>query len=221
MNTQTASVTAVLVDAIESTWTAIRERHPDVPEVVVTIGSGSAAKGLKLGHFAADRWVRGNERVHELFVGAEGLKNGGRDLLGTLLHEAAHGAAQVRGIKDTSRQGRFHNTKFQQIGKEFGLRLSHNSTQGWSETAVPDDTVTAYGDQVAQLDAALVAYRITETIGGGRKSSNNGVSAECDCARKIRVSKAVYESGPILCGLCGSEFRADADELRDDDRVDG
>jgi hypothetical protein len=29
-------------------------------------------------------------------------------VLGTLLHEAAHGLAQARSIQDTSRQGRYH-----------------------------------------------------------------------------------------------------------------
>ena len=29
---------------------------------------------------------------------------------------------------------------------------------------------------------------------------------ECSCGRIARVSKAVYEQGPIVCGLCGSAF---------------
>ena len=33
------------------------------------------------------------------------------DVLDTLLHEAAHALAAARGIKDTSRQGRYHNKK--------------------------------------------------------------------------------------------------------------
>jgi hypothetical protein len=42
-----------------------------------------------------------------------------------------------------------------------------------------------------------------------RANNNNGVSAECDCGRKIRLSLAVYEAGPILCGLCDGRFRSD------------
>ncbi len=34
---------------------------------------------------------------------------GAADVLGTLLHETAHALAHVRDIKDTSRQGRWHN----------------------------------------------------------------------------------------------------------------
>lgn len=208
MNT---AVTTPLVEAIEFAWSAIQTRHTDVPEVVVTLGSGTAKAGMKLGHFAADRWMRGEDSVHELFVGGEGLQRGAVGVLGTLLHEAAHSAATARGIKDTSRQGRFHNAKFKAIGEEFGLRLEKDPSIGWSITSVPDTTATRYTAEVAKLETAIVAYRVAEMTSGGRKSSNNGVSAECGCGRKIRVSKRTYEDGPIICGKCGTEFAADDD----------
>ncbi|WP_448812156.1 hypothetical protein [Agromyces bauzanensis] len=203
------TVTAPLVGAIEAAWKAIQAHHEDVPEVVVTLGSGTQKQGMKLGHFAPDRWARGDDRVHELFVGGEGLARGGAGVLGTLLHEAAHGAAQTRGIKDTSRQGRFHNAKFKAIGEEFGLTLDHDQSIGWSVTNVPPPTAARYAVEVAALDAALVAYRIAEPTGAGRKSNNNGVSAQCECGRKIRVSRSVLDAGPIICGVCETPFEAE------------
>lgn len=209
----TATVTAPLVEAIESVWTAIQTRHEDVPEVVVTLGAGTAKQGMKLGHFAAERWMRGEDRVHELFIGGEGLQRGGAAVLGTLLHEAAHGAAQARSIQDTSRQGRFHNAKFRAIGEEFGLTLEKDPTIGWSVTTVPTTTASSYATEIAKLDGALVAYRIMELgAAGGRKSNNNGVSASCDCGRKIRISRSVFDLGSISCGVCETEFVAADDE---------
>jgi len=203
-----ATVTAPLVAAIETAWTAIQTRHEDVPEVVVTIGSGSGPKGLTLGHFAADRWVRGEEAVHELFVGGEGLARGGADVLGTLLHEAAHAAAQTRGVQDTSRQGRYHNKKFKAIAESFGLTVEHDARIGWSVTTLAAGTSTEYAATVAALDAAITAHRRAEAqpVSGGRKSNNNGAAAVCGCGRKIRASLTVFAEGPILCGLCGEEF---------------
>lgn len=205
MNT---TVTAPLVAAIEAAWAEIRERHQDVPDVVVTIGSGSEARGLRLGHFAADRWMRGEEAMHELFVGGEGLARGGASVLATLIHEAAHGAARTRGIQDTSRQGRYHNTKFKAIAEEFGLSIEHDRTIGWSTTQLPDETATSYAREVSALNKAITAHRRAEATvtGGGRTSNNNGKTAVCGCGRKIRGSIAVIDAGPILCGLCGSEF---------------
>lgn len=203
-----ATVTAPLVAAIEAAWTAIQATHEDVPEVVVTLGSGSSAQGLRLGHFAADRWVRGEDAVHELFVGGEGLARGGADVMGTLLHEAAHAAAQARGVKDTSRQGRYHNQKFKTIAESFGLAIEHDAKIGWSVTTLPTGAAAHYAATISGLDAAITAHRRAEVHGaaGGRKSSNNGAAAVCGCGRKIRASLAVLEVGPIICGLCGDEF---------------
>ncbi|WP_417512528.1 hypothetical protein [Microbacterium sp.] len=205
------TVTAPLVEAIEAAWAAIQDAHNDVPEVVVTLGSGSSAKGLTLGHFAADRWVRGEDAVHELFVGGEGLARGGSDVMGTLIHEAAHAAAQARGIKDTSRQGRYHNQQFRAIAESFGLTIEHDPKLGWSTTTLPQASAARYAATIAALDAAITAHRRAEvhTANGGRKSSNNGAAATCGCGRKVRASLAVLDAGPILCGLCGDEFTSD------------
>ncbi|MGH3191511.1 MAG: hypothetical protein ACRDOL_30560, partial [Streptosporangiaceae bacterium] len=83
-----ATISPRLVTALDRTWAAIMARHPDVPAVVIALGSGSGGKRLKLGHFAPDRWQRSGGRLPELFVGGEGLARGAGDVLGTLLHEA-------------------------------------------------------------------------------------------------------------------------------------
>ena len=84
---------SLLVAALEHTWQTIRTRHPEVPDAVLVVASGSEGKRLNLGHFAPHRWqVHGTDR-HEVLVGGEGLHRGPVDVLGTLLHEAAHGLA--------------------------------------------------------------------------------------------------------------------------------
>lgn len=122
----TATVTSSsLVAVLEACWNAIRVRHSELPEVVIVVasGSGERARRLTLGHFAPDRWeVRGDNR-HEIMIGGEGLKRGAVDVLGTLLHEAAHAVAVVRGMQDTSRGGRYHNRRFKAIAEELGLAI--------------------------------------------------------------------------------------------------
>ncbi|APA97093.1 hypothetical protein [Nocardia seriolae] len=206
--TDSDTITGLLVTAVENTWAAIRSRHPDVPDVVLTVGAGSTGgSDLTLGHFAPNRWVRGEYELHELFVGGEGLQRGAVDVLGTLLHEAAHGIAEVREIKDTSRQGRWHNERYRELAEELGLIVAHHDKIGWSLTTVPDSTRDRYRDELDELAFALVAHRRREPERrGGRKSNNNGLSVECDCGRKIRVSQSVYDAGPIYCGLCDGCF---------------
>jgi hypothetical protein len=212
--TDASSIAPRLVAALDRVWAAIRARHPEVPEVVLTLGAGSigAARGtLRLGHFAAGRWQRGEGKLPEMFVAGEGLRRGAVDVLGTLLHEAAHGLADTRGIQDTSRQGRFHNARYRELAAELGLEVAKTDVIGWSDTNVPAGTAAAYRAELDELAAALVVYRHSEAqLGAGdRASNNNGVAARCACGRRIRVARTVLAAGPIVCGVCDTEFTSD------------
>ncbi len=207
MNT---AVSTTLISALADTWTSIRRRHPDVPEVVIALGAGASKRGLVLGHFAAGAWDRGGQEVSELFVGGEGLREGARGVLITLLHEGGHGMAVTRGVKDTSRQGRYHNARYRQLACEIGLEVSRHEQLGWSLSALPASTAGTYAAELDQLDGALVAHRRTfASTRAGRMS--NGVALSCVCGRKLRGSLASCSRGPILCGVCAQPFRAVTD----------
>ncbi|MFF0526577.1 hypothetical protein ACFYTC_48495 [Actinomadura nitritigenes] len=224
-------VASLVVAELERVWAAIIRRHPDVPPVVVTLASGTVgvpAGSITLGHFAGARWEhleRGD--LAELFVAGEGLARGPRDVLGTLLHEAAHGVGHTRGIRNTSRQGRYHNTEYKKLGMELGLSVAKADPIGWSDTDVPDSTAAEYADEIARLGAVIRAHRRSEhvalTIGAGagagddgetgggedvRASNNNGVAALCGCEppRRIRVAPSVLTLGAIECKVCGEAF---------------
>jgi hypothetical protein len=205
--------TAGLLATLEQTWATIRTRHPEVPAAVLVVASGSPAKAtghLKWGHFATLRWQHGSDRLPEVLVSGEGLSRTPAEILTTLLHEAAHGLADTRHIQDTSRQGRWHNKHFAKHALELGLTPSKDATIGWSPCTLRPETAEVYTEQLDAIGAVLGFWRHAEVLATKtRTSNNNGVSAECDCARKIRVSLAVYEAGPILCGLCEARFHAD------------
>ncbi|QYG95835.1 hypothetical protein HC251_25125 (plasmid) [Iamia sp. SCSIO 61187] len=206
----TKEVTPRLVDAVTATWAEIRRRHPEVPAVVLTIGSGTHGERgrTRLGHYAARRWVPATgegSALAELFVGGEGLRAGPAELLDTLLHEAAHGLADARGVRDTSRGGRYHNARYRTIAEELGLVVSQHPTRGWSTTTLSEATRTAYRAVLEDLAQAITAYRHPEPT-GGRASNNNGVVLTCACGRRIRASDTVAAAGPITCGLCSTDF---------------
>jgi hypothetical protein len=208
----TGQISSPMVAALEGAWADIRARHADVPAAVVVLGAGSIgapAGALRLGHFAATRWTRDNgqgERLAEVFVGGEGLARGPADVLGTLLHEAAHGIAHVRGVKDTSRQGRWHNMRFKALAEEVGITVTKDPRLGWSPTTLPPNTRDTYTATLAELGRALQLHRSPEAVRSGRKSNNNPVACVCDCGRRIRVAATVLAAGPIGCGLCGADF---------------
>jgi len=210
--TQTASTPKVaasaVVAAMEHAWTASRARHPQVPEVIVVLGAGSEARrGLfKLGHFAAARWQVNGHRRAEVLVSGEGLQRGARDVLATLLHEAAHGLADARQVKDTSRQGRYHNRHYARLAAEVGLQVASVSATGWSQTTVGDQLAAAYADVLADLDAALKLWRYAEQQTGQPSTSRNLLACACPCGRKLRVARQTLVQAPIVCGACDEPF---------------
>ena len=204
---------SLLVAALEHTWQTIRTRHPEVPEAVLVVASGAEGKRLNLGHFAPHRWqVNGADR-HEVLVGGEGLQRGPVDVLGTLLHEAAHGLAQARGVQDTSRQGRYHNRRYATLARELGLEVASVQPIGWSATTVPDARPpTAYAGQLEDLAAALVLWRRQEHRIGAGTRSRNLLAATCGCGRRIRVAKTTLAEAPILCAASSTLEPAHPDD---------
>jgi hypothetical protein len=134
------------------------------------------------------------------------------EVLGTLLHEAAHGLAQARSVQDTSRGGRYHR-RYAQLARELGLDVASVKPIGWSATTVPQHTATAYAGQLEELATALVLWRRQEHRIGPGTRSRNLLAAACGCGRRIRAAKATLAEAPILCGLCEQPFEpADLDE---------
>jgi hypothetical protein len=202
-----------LVAALERAWSATRHRHLEVPEVVMAVASGSVGRrgGLTLGHFAERRWTVASSERPELFVGGEGLAAGPVEVLGTLLHEAAHGLAAARRVQDTSRQGRYHNRRYAALAGELGLTVETAGSRGWTATTVPAETATAYAGVIDDLARALVLWRRAEQRGGGRRG-NNLLPAVCGCGRRIRASRSTLAEAPVLCGRCGGPFQPPAEQ---------
>ncbi len=224
-----ADAASRLVATLERTWTAIQHRHPDLPDVVIITGAGTGRipGGLILGHFAAHCWQVGDDNRHELFVGGEGLRRGARDVLATLLHEAGHGLAAARDLKDTSRQGRYHNAKYKTLAEELGIEVAHHPIMGYSTTTLPDRTAEVYRAELAELERALTLHRRVAGVINDDDSGPEHVKVTpppdepdqpakrhtpvyaCGCQepRKLRMSKRTFEAGPITCGVCGEPFQ--------------
>ena len=89
-------------------------------------------------------------------------------VLGTLLHEAAHALAHLRGIKDTSRGGRYHNAEFRTLAAEVGLDAAQVGTLGWSDTSLTEDTRAAYRVSLQRLATITVTRRAESRRRGHR-----------------------------------------------------
>jgi hypothetical protein len=203
---QTASP---ILKVLEDVWLEIRRWHPDIPPAVIIIASGTDGKHPRWGHHAPGRWNVAGQQYAEVMISGEGLRRTPDEVLGTLLHEAAHALAHARGIKDTSRQGRYHNKHFKTCAEQLGLAVEHDQHNGWAATTITDVTRIAYARQLADLAQAMTLWRHGETTTGpATRRNSNFIAAICPCGRSIRVAASTLAEAPITCQACDGDFQA-------------
>jgi len=150
------TVTADLVGACEAFVNDIRlVSAKDVPAIGVSLG-GIDKPGV-LGRFwtaaAASRAWAG--AVYRVEVTRAGLLREPAAVAETLVHEATHALARQRSIQDTSRQGRWHNSKFRALALELGLDPGYCAKRGYGVVGVLTDG--RYAASIARLGEAFGA----------------------------------------------------------------
>jgi len=120
-----------------------------------------------------------------------------------LLHEAAHALAHVRGIKDTSRQGRWHNARFKALAEEVGIEVSKDDRLGWSPTAIPTATRETYAEVIAELGRVLRLFRSVEITGGGKDQQADPTDHVRMQAHHPRVAQGPRRGADPLRGVRG------------------
>ncbi len=198
-----------ILKVLEDTWMEIRRWHPEIPAVVIIIASGTGGRHPRWGYHAPGRWNVAGEQRAEIMISGEGLRRTPGEVLATLLHEAAHALAHARGLKDTSRQGRYHNKQYKTCAEELGLAVEHDDRTGWSASTISPATEAAYARQLDALAQAMTLWRHGETITGATLRRNtNFIAAICPCGRTIRAAASTLAEAPITCAACDGKFQA-------------
>jgi len=209
--------------ACEEAWRAFQRHHRELPDVVIVLGSGvERGRLVKLGHWWGGRWETAGELRGEVLLAGEALHLPAEDVFEVLLHEAAHGLNAARGVKDTSRAGRYHNARFKATSVEVGLVVSQMPPYGWAETKLGPAALERYSAEIEGLRRAVkIARRFDarktgvalpgSSAGvegdGSRSGGRSGRSAlSCGCSRLMRMAPKVAALGPVVCGVCGSKF---------------
>lgn len=223
---------------------AARRRQDELPglvetlqdEVVLTTGGTSRPA---YGWFAENAWRYGDRRVHELFLNADRrtphpLVSPAEDVLVTLLHEACHVWAQANDIKDTSRDGRYHNRRFAEIALAIGLGVEEDTSIGHRTPGLSAWARTDYADLLGDLERGLVLAREPLDTGWDSISppddedqaddanpapsdpataAKKYIFATCQCQdawdrhlATIRVAKGSWRADTIYCSICQAPF---------------
>jgi hypothetical protein len=184
----------VLAAELAVAWGDIQRHHPDLPDLAAP----------------------------ESLIGESSSACGTQLNFERLLHEAAHGLAAARGIRDTSRAGRYHNRRFLALADELGLDHGPDPhpSSGFSLVTMRPETRERYADTIERLNRALDSHQ--EALSGSadrsrtfrgpatRHGSSGGgvrVKAVCGCGRNVRVVPSVLAQAAIVCGACGQPFR--------------
>lgn len=210
-----------LIKALNRAWVKIQSTYEDVPDAVILVGSGGRRAATLYGHFASNSWARetedgSSENIHEVLIVAEQLNRPAEDVFQTLLHEAVHGIASSRGIRDVS--GRRHNKRFKALCEEVGMIPPEKAdpTIGFSAARLSDLLKEKFSVEIKDIDQNLKAVRRLNLLAKPTKKTT--WVGECECGRKIRLPKKTIDSPEHLmidCGICGSEFKLDEDDLED------
>lgn len=230
---------STLVAACEAAWTDIRRHHPELPEAVMVLGTGvERGRLVKLGHWWGGQWVVDGQPRGEVLLAGEALHLPPHQVFEILLHEAAHGINAARGVKDTSRGGRYHNGRFASTAREVLLDVETMPPYGMAHTTLTPAAEDRYADTIGHLGEAMrIARHLDRKLrigaegeagveggmvgagpGGGAEAEEGGRSqataAACGCGRRMRMAPSVLAAGPVVCGMCGSEFSAGAERRR-------
>jgi hypothetical protein len=215
---------SAIVSVLELVWAQIRSEHPELPEIVMVTGSAYVGPS-RWGHFRKSGWTEAGVDVErgEMFIAGECLAKGARFTLETILHEAAHVLAAVRDVKDTSRQGRWHNAQFRKFAEEMGLAYqgkAADKSRGFSDMLLTAETEERYArltDELNRQITMMIKLRGTESgngekitlppaEGGGAAGGRIKLTCACSDPRILRVSKKTAEAGLITCGVCFEGF---------------
>lgn len=172
MQNNEATTASKIVSLLEDAYKVLQDRTPDLPEVFFKLDHGRTLNAQVWGHFSPNAWTADGAPRHEVMIASECLAAGAEQVLQTLIHEAVHALAEARGVKETSRQGRYHNKRFIALAEELGLtydtprnyvdgKLVPDERIGWSHVVMTQETTVRYMGVLDLLRKEITAYRGT------------------------------------------------------------
>jgi len=235
--TAVAELHALLHDAIVTALTAWSDETPGLLEYFqdnIAFHLSLDGRPSVLGSFCQNALVVSGAEVSTIQIHlGETLRlvppgQRSTQLIVTALHELAHAHAALDGVKDTSRDGRYHNAKFGRYATGLGLQTEMVPQIGVITTDLAPYVFSVLGDALIDIEAALVidlpgsllVSRSTATTSstgidatGDEVTIPKHVSAVCACAdvagrsRRLRMAAGSWSAGPVVCGVCHAPFR--------------
>ncbi|MEU5874162.1 hypothetical protein AB0A73_21730 [Glycomyces sp. NPDC047369] len=188
-------------------WDAIRGHHPDVPAArIVYRQPPRQHTPYDWGHRTDTAPGPLGEQEVQLHLSILEIQDAPvAELALTVLHDAAHGIARTRRLRETGTLTdwlpapvtAWHNRRFRTVAAEVGLACDKQPDRGWIPVALDEAARARYRDQLTDLDQALDNAR--SEIFPVR------LSAICGCwpsLRPVRTDSRTLADAPPHCPIC-------------------
>lgn len=197
-----------VTSSLERSWTAIRTVYPDVRDAAMVVYLHPRCD--RRGHYVGESWTtRDSGQLDEVHISSHILAEGAPSVFRTLLHECCHSMAVTRGVREVSRQGRYHNKQFALLASEVGLVCETHSTGVYTVGLTPGASAQ-FRNAISELAQAIEIWQALGARAQGTGRTNTSVKLVCGaCARILRVSRECADGGPILCVPCDTYFTED------------
>ena len=182
----------------------------------VTIQSSAKAYG----HCTVSKvWERDDgKKGYEINISADYLSRPIENTVATMIHECVHEYCMIKGIKDTSNNGRYHNRRFKEIAEKHLITVENAPTIGWSVTSPTEELLQFCLDNGFE---DLKLHRASDLpimiMIGGKSGSTNGTPSKprnshsikyiCPCCRKS--FRATRNDLHVLCMDCNKPFESE------------
>lgn len=188
----------------------------EVPRPTITIQTRGTAKAY--GWCSVNPIWEGEEKTHEINITAEYANRPFIDIMETLLHEVVHLDNIVKGIKDCSRGGTYHNKKFKEGAERVGLIVKKTEQYGFAFTEASEELIEiikSWGLDETTFNTARIDFEKVRSGGdesedtnpktGQKRRKSSSIKYVCGCGTIIRATKEVN----VICGDCGTRFEAE------------
>lgn len=151
-----------------------------------------------------EKWDVKGFGSYEIALSSDKIALPVEELAGELVHEMVHLYCFVNGLKDTSRNGCYHNNRYREVAENYGLICVQDEKRGWITS--PSDELVGYvcdqgwseiqitHSEEAVNDAAVrraqaktkVFYMYGCPDCGPRMQASRNVGYLCSCGKKLK-----------------------------------
>ena len=156
--------------------------------------------------------VNGEEKKHEINIGAGTLDRDIEYTVATLLHEMCHMYNDtVLNVQDCSRQGTYHNKQFKATAESVGLIVTKSEKYGYAHTAPSDSLIEWILDNdIQEIKLNRNEFSGIRITGGnntgnasgqkpGKNPNSHSIKYQCPvCGNSVRATKKLN----VVCGDC-------------------